>query len=78
MTAGAEPDSEDTMALDLPMASSAEFKDLADRYQAGFEKCLASGYEEFGEKFQLERRMVIAALREASALRALDELQPRS
>jgi hypothetical protein len=67
------------MKLDLPMATSAEFAKLADEYQAGFDKCLASGYEEFSsEEFQRERRMVIAALRAASALRALAELPPRS
>ena len=43
-----------------------DFDELASRYQAGTDKALASGYEEFGPAFQLERKMVIAALREVA------------
>lgn len=60
------------------LGTSQEFADLADAYQSGLEKCASSGYEEFGTKFVRERKMVIAALRAASALRALSELPPRS
>lgn len=67
------------MNIDIaPMATAAEFDALADEYLAGLNKCLARGYEEFGEKFVRDRKMVIAALRAASALRALAELPPRS
>lgn len=66
------------MALDLPMATAAEFNSLADEFQAGLDKCVASGYEEFTSvDFLRQRKMVIAALRAASALRALAELPPR-
>jgi hypothetical protein len=40
-----------------------EYAALADKYQDGLDKCLASGYEEFGPKFIREREMVIRALR---------------
>jgi hypothetical protein len=59
------------------IATAAEFKALAEAYQAGLEKCVASGYEEFGPEFQRERKMVVAALLAASALRALAELPPK-
>lgn len=57
-----------------PMPTSAEFDALAKEYQAGLEKCMASGYEEFGPDFQRRQQMIVAALRAASALRALSEL----
>jgi hypothetical protein len=66
------------VSLDLVMGTSVEFAALADAYQDGLDKCLASGYEEFGEKFTRDRKLVIAALRAASALRALAELPPKS
>jgi hypothetical protein len=60
------------------LGTSADFKALADKFQDGMDKCIASGYEEFGPEFMRERKMLIAALRAASALRALAELPPRS
>lgn len=59
------------------IATSQEFSELADAYQAGMEKCVSSGYEEFGDKFVRERKMIVAALRAAASLRALAEL-PRA
>lgn len=44
-----------------------EYAALADKYQDGLDKCLASGYEEFGPKFIREREMVIRALRAQAA-----------
>lgn len=40
-----------------------EFTALADEYQAGLDKAIASGYEEFGEEFRRRHGMVIVALR---------------
>jgi hypothetical protein len=56
--------------------TAAELDALADEYQAGLEKCVASGYEEYGPDFQRRQKMVIASLRAASALRTLAELPP--
>lgn len=41
----------------------AEFAALADEYQAGLDKMIASGYEEFGPDVQRRHKMVITALR---------------
>lgn len=43
--------------------SPAEFAALADAYQLGLDKMIASGYEEFGPKVQRDHKMVITALR---------------
>lgn len=40
-----------------------ELVKLADAYEAGTAKCVASGYEEFGPAFQRERALVATALR---------------
>lgn len=41
----------------------AEFAALADEYQAGLDKCAATGYEEYGPDFRIRQRMVVTALR---------------
>jgi hypothetical protein len=40
-----------------------ELRQLADEYEAGLQKMVASGYEEFGPDVQRKHRMVIDALR---------------
>lgn len=65
-----------TMQLQ-PTPTSAEFDTLADEYQAGLEKCIESGYDEYGPDFQRRHQMIILALRGAASLRALAELPPK-
>ena len=51
-----------------------EFDTLADEYQAGLDKCIASGYEEFNNPdFLRQRRMIIAALRAYPHSRSTDK-----
>jgi hypothetical protein len=40
---------------------------LADEYEAGFKKAIASGYEEFGKTWELQCQLVIKALRLAAS-----------
>lgn len=57
--------------VEAPVAVKPEYLALADQYDAGTEKCRASGYEEFGDKFFRERKMVSAALRAYATPRPL-------
>ena len=45
------------------MTDRDELVKLADAYEAGTAKCVASGYEEFGPAFQRERDLIVTALR---------------
>lgn len=40
---------------------------LADEYEVGLKKCVASGYAEYGPDFQRRHQMVIDALRTTAA-----------
>src|SRR5260370_42059188 len=44
-----------------------ELEDLADEYEAGLRKCIASGYEEYGPYFQRRQQLIIDSLRFAAA-----------
>ena len=45
------------------MPTAAELNELADEYQSGLDKMVASGYEEFSPAALRQRRLVVAALR---------------
>jgi hypothetical protein len=45
------------------MNSREELLALADEYETGLQKCVASGYEEYGPDFQERQQMIIDALR---------------
>lgn len=47
-------------------ADAVRMRQLAEEYDAGSEKCRASGYEEFGDKFFADRKLVADALRFAA------------
>lgn len=47
--------------------SPSELSALADKYEAGLAKMIASGYEEFGHDAPRNHRLVIEALRKAAA-----------
>ena len=49
--------------LQRPSSGTNELRQLADEYEAGLQKMVASGYEEFGPDVQRKHRMVIDALR---------------
>lgn len=46
-----------------PEPTAAEYAALAEQYQAGYDKAIASGYEEFGWRWRKNRLMTIDALR---------------
>lgn len=64
-----------TQTPDLKALADAErLTQIAAEYEAGTAKCAASGYEEYGPKWQLDRKLMIHAMRfHAAALRAAPE-----
>lgn len=56
------PDNDQEPTLD-------DYGALADEYQRGLNKMIASGYEEFGPDIQRQHKMVITALRAYAANR---------
>jgi hypothetical protein len=64
---------------DRSSSGSHGLRQLADEYEAGLQKMVASGYEEFGPDVQRKHRMVIDALRYQAggvAQRAIDSGGP--
>lgn len=46
-----------------PAVDRSELLALADEFQAGTDKCMASGYEEYGPEFFRKRQLIVTALR---------------
>lgn len=46
-----------------PEPTPAEYQELANQYQRGLDKMIASGYEEFGPAIKRQHAMIITALR---------------
>jgi hypothetical protein len=61
--------------MTAPMTEREELLALANEYEAGLNRALSSGYEEFGPTWARRQRLVIDALRGAAQGAALDREQ---
>ena len=56
------------MSIDQCPPDAAELLAIADDYEAGLNRALASGYEEFGPTWERRQRLIIKALRATASV----------